>query len=73
MLGGDADLLVTKAEKLLKLEFLKQANQKRRIADDKQANQKRRIADDKQANQKRRIADDKQRKIKELEDTEANF
>ena len=35
VLGGDADLLVTKAEKLLKFEFLKQVNQKRRIADDK--------------------------------------
>ena len=49
VLGGDADLLVTKAEKLLKFEFLKQVNQKRRIADDKQ------------------------RKIKKLEDIEANF
>ena len=32
----DADLLATKAEKLLNFKFLKQANQKRRIADDKQ-------------------------------------
>ena len=48
MLRVDADLLATKAGKLLNFEFLKQANQKRRIADDKQ------------------------RKIKELEDTEAN-
>ena len=49
MLHVEADLLPRKAEKLLKFEFLKQANQKRRIADNKQ------------------------RKIKELEDIEANL
>ena len=35
VLHVEADLLPRKAEKLLKFEFLKQANQKRRIADDK--------------------------------------
>ena len=49
MLCIDADLLATKAEKPMNFEFLKQANQKRRIADDKQ------------------------RKIKEMEDIEANL
>ena len=49
VLHVEADLLPRKAEKLLKFEFLKQANQKRRIADNKQ------------------------RKIKELEDIEANL
>lgn len=36
MLRVDADLLATKAKKLLNFEFLKQANQMRKIADYKQ-------------------------------------